>query len=195
MLASLTGKNIPVKKCTSFPVTDLNTLRIQMLNWVNRFGIFCFLDNLHYNFSIPAFECLVAAGSKRNIVANAGNAFDQLRDFYSQEKGNWLFGHFGYDLKNETEGLYSHHEDRVGFNDLHFFEPEWVLELNDREMKIYGEGDAGVVYSEIISCPATTRDGKHGKMILQHKIGKEDYISIIQKLQQHILNLASKNVQ
>lgn len=187
MLASLTGKNIPVKKCTSFPVTDLNTLRIQMLNWVNRFGIFCFLDNLHYNFSIPAFECLVAAGSKRNIVANAGNAFDQLRDFYSQEKGNWLFGHFGYDLKNETEGLYSHHEDRVGFNDLHFFEPEWVLELNDREMKIYGEGDAGVVYSEIISCPATTRDGKHGKMILQHKIGKEDYISIIQKLQQHIL--------
>lgn len=107
MLASLTGKNIPVKKCTSFPVTDLNTLRIQMLNWVNRFGIFCFLDNLHYNFSIPAFECLVAAGSKRNIVANAGNAFDQLRDFYSQEKGNWLFGHFGYDLKNETEGLYS----------------------------------------------------------------------------------------
>ena len=158
-----------------------------MLNWVDRFSIFCFLDNLQYTFSDPAFECLVAAGSKRSISANAGNAFEQLRNFCSHEKGNWLFGHFGYDLKNETEGLYSHHADRVGFDDLHFFEPEWVFELNGSEMRIYGEGNAALIYNEIISLPATIESEKPGKIFLRHKIGKEDYISIIQKLQQHIL--------
>ena len=87
-----------------------------MLNWVNRFNIFCLLDNRQYDFSEPAFECLLAVGSKYNIQADAGNAFDQLQQFYSTHKDEWLFGNFGYDLKNETEALHSNHADGIGFN-------------------------------------------------------------------------------
>ncbi len=75
-----------------------------MLNWANRFNIFCLLDNQHYNFSTPAFECLLAVGSKKNIALQSGNAFEKLKHFYKQNNG-WLFGHLGYDLKNETEKL------------------------------------------------------------------------------------------
>ncbi len=122
-----------------------------MLNWVNRFNIFCLLDNRHYDFSKPAFECLLAAGSKANIEAQAGKAFDALRFFYAANKNEWHFGHFGYDLKNETEKLSSHNEDGIGFSDLHFFVPEVVIELIDKEVAIHSDGDAKLVFEEYLN--------------------------------------------
>ena len=44
--------------------------------------------------------------------ANAGDALDQLQDFMNKKTG-WLFGHLGYDLKNEIEKLSSKHSNRV----------------------------------------------------------------------------------
>ncbi|MBL0182303.1 MAG: anthranilate synthase component I family protein [Chitinophagaceae bacterium] len=158
-----------------------------MLNWVTRFGIFCFLDNQQYGFSNPAFECLLAAGSKKSIRADAGNAFDQLRHFYDETKGEWLFGHFGYDLKNEIESLQSHHADKVGFGDLHFFVPEWVIRLDADEVKIYGGGDLELVYGEICSCSAVTDKNNTGDLKIKHKISRKEYLAIIERLRQHIL--------
>jgi para-aminobenzoate synthetase component I len=176
-----------VKKCISFPVDDFNIFKIQMLNWVNRFNIFCLLDNRHYDFSKPAFECLLAAGSKTNIEVQAGKAFDALRSFYAANKNEWLFGHFGYDLKNETEKLNSCNEDGIGFSDLHFFVPEIVLELNDKEVIIHCDGDAKINFEEIIKCPATITESVKSKVAIEHKIKPENYIDIIEKLRQHIL--------
>jgi para-aminobenzoate synthetase component I len=175
-----------VKKCISFPVDDLNIFKIQMLNWVNRFNIFCLLDNRHYDFSKPAFECLLAAGCKTNIEMRAGKAFNKLQDFYELNKNEWLFGHFGYDLKNETEKLSSDHLDGIGFSDLHFFVPEIVIELGDREVKIYGD-DAESVYRQIKD--SVTEITAHVKTaaVVKNRISREDYIHIIEKLKQHIL--------
>ena len=176
-----------MKKCISFPVDDFNIFKIQMLNWVNRFNIFCLLDNRHYDFSKPAFECLLAAGSKINIEIQAGKAFDALRYFYAANKNEWLFGHFGYDLKNETEKLNSGNEDGIGFSDLHFFVPEIVLELNDREVAIHCESDARLVFEAILKCPATITESVKSSVVVQHKIKRDNYINIIEKLRQHIL--------
>ena len=176
-----------MKKSISFPVDDFNTFKIQMLNWVNRFNIFCLLDNRHYDFSKPAFECLLAAGSKTNIEAQAGNAFDALQHFYAANKNEWLFGHFGYDLKNETEKLSSGNEDGIGFSDLHFFVPEIVLELNEREVIIHCEGDARLIFDAILTCSATINVSIQSKIVIEHRIKKENYFAIIEKLKQHIL--------
>jgi para-aminobenzoate synthetase component I len=158
-----------------------------MLNWVNRFNIFCFLDNRRYDFSKPAFECLLAAGSKTNIEVQAGNAFDALRHFYAANKNEWLFGHFGYDLKNETEKLSSGNADGIGFSDLHFFVPEIVLELNDKEVAIHFDGDAQFIFEAILACPTTITETLKSSVVVQHKIKGENYIDIIEKLRQHIL--------
>ena len=122
MQNSLTRKINQKKTGISFPVDDFNKFRLQMLNWTNQFNIFCFLDNRNYNYSEPAFECLLAAGCKRSIEVNAGKAYEELQKFYEVNRSTWLFGHFGYDLKNETEELNSGHEDHIGFSDLYFFE-------------------------------------------------------------------------
>ena len=71
-----------MKKLSSFPVEDEIVFKIQMLNWVNRFNIFCLLDNQQYDFNQPAFECLLAAGCKISIKAQAGTAFAALQNFY-----------------------------------------------------------------------------------------------------------------
>ena len=176
-----------MKKSITFPVSNFNIFKIQMLNWVNRFNIFCLLDNQHYDFSKPAFECLLAAGCKANVEMQAGKAFDALRKFYAANKNEWLFGHLGYDLKNETEQLSSQNADGIGFSDLHFFVPEIVLELNETEVTIHCDGDAALIFDTIIKCPTTIAEKVKSSVVVQNKIEREHYIANIEKLRQHIL--------
>ncbi len=178
-----------MKKCIAFPVDDFNIFKIQMLNWVNRFNIFCLLDNHHYDFSKPAFECLLAAGSKAGIEMQAGSAFETLLDFYKANENEWLFGHLGYDLKNETEKLHSSHADGIGFSDLHFFVPQIVVQLDNTEVKIYADDNKEVqdVYQQIKNSAAEIKAQVKTVATIENKISRGDYIHIIEKLRQHIL--------
>lgn len=176
-----------MKKCISFPVDDFKTFKIKMLNWVNRFNIFCFLDNQQYDFNEPAFECLLAAGNKANIEVNAGRAFEALCSFSAINKNEWIFGHFGYDLKNEIENLTSANDDGIGFSDMHFFVPQFVLELDEEEVRIYADEKGESIFDEINSCNATIVGDRNADVVIQRKIAKHDYIYTIQKLRQHIL--------
>lgn len=158
-----------------------------MLNWVNRFNIFCLLDNQHYKLNKPAFECLLAAGSKTSVELQAGNAFDTLRQFYAENKSEWLFGHFGYDLKNEAEKLSSNNFDGVGFADMHFFVPQVVIELGEKEVKIFSETEAEIIYGQIVTAATEIKQSAKTPLSVKNRINRQDYISIIEKLRQHIL--------
>lgn len=171
----------------SFPVKDEKVFKIQMLNWANQFNIFCLLDNQQYNIHQPSFECLLAAGKKTNIVATAGNAFKLLQQFYNKHKHEWLFGHFCYDLKNEIDGLHSQHEDKIGFCDLHFFVPEIIIELKNKEVAIFANQGAAEIFKAIISCPTVITGNKKNNVTVTPKIKKSDYLHIIERLKQHIL--------
>lgn len=158
-----------------------------MLNWVNRFNIFCLLDNQQYDFSTALFECLLAAGCKRRIEANAGRAYEELQKFYAENREAWLFGHFGYDLKNETENLSSAHIGSMRFSDLHFFVPEIILQLDSTEVKIFCDSGAEEIFRDIKSCAVFIKEKVNGSVAVKNKIERETYIQIIKKLQQHIL--------
>jgi len=158
-----------------------------MLNWVNRFNIFCLLDNHHYQSGSPAFECLLAAGCKRNITTPAGNALDALKAFSNVDRNAWLFGHLGYDLKNETEQLHSDHFDGIQFPDLHFFEPEIVLRISNNELVIDTTLDAAVIFKEISLCASIIHQQKKHTVAVKSRISKEAYISTVEQLQSHIL--------
>ena len=158
-----------------------------MLNWANRFSIFCLLDNQQYDLSSPAFECLLAAGCKKNVEANTGKAFEQLHRFCEAETNQWLFGHFGYDLKNETELLRSEHFDGIGFDDLHFFVPEIVVKLTAGSVNIFSEQDPEAIFNEINSLPGSISDLNELSVTIQNRISRDEYITIIKKLQSHIL--------
>jgi para-aminobenzoate synthetase component I len=175
------------KNAATFQLDNFTEFRIQMLNWANRFNIFCLLDNQHYNFTAPAFECLLAVGCKKSITAQSGTAFEQLKEFSIKNNG-WLFGHLGYDLKNETEKLQSDNFDGVGFADMHFFVPEIVIKLSEKQVHIYCDGDAQKIFNIIQLEQASVADDKQAFVAIKNRFAKTDYITIVQKLQQHILS-------
>ncbi len=157
-----------------------------MLNWVQPFNIFCFLDNSQYHFEIPAFECMLAVGCRRKIALSAGTAFETLKDFCNTEK-DWLFGHIGYDLKNETEQLTSDNFDGLHFPDGFFFIPEIVLQLNKNGLTIFCEADAAVIFESIKTTDTTIERKAASPLSIQNRIRHEDYIATVRKIQEHIL--------
>jgi para-aminobenzoate synthetase component 1 len=159
---------------------------MQMLNWCNRFNICAFLDNHQYQLPGHSYECLIGCGVVSSVKVNAGNAFNQLQQFLD-EQNDWCFGHFGYELKNETEQLQSKHIDQIGFADLHFFVPEYVFQLNEKELSIGSlKDDHALVFEEIKKQPVESPHQKN-KIHIQERVSKKDYLKTIQSIQQHIL--------
>lgn len=164
-----------------------------MLSWVQQFGTFCLLDNHQYRMEPHSQECLLAAGVKHSILANAGQALVKLEHFIEERKTKnkdhkpgWLFGHLGYDLKNELEELHSLHADQIGFPDLFFFEPQVLIRFSGAGMFIEAE-DPTAIFKEIDACPVPQPQHTTAAILIQQRISREKYISIIQRLQQHIL--------
>ncbi len=182
----LEKKYTNVKETATFPIENFEEFKQKMLNWANQFNIFCLLDNHQYNFETPAFECLLAAGCKHNLEASAGNAFDQLKAFSNQHK-DWLFGHLGYDLKNETEKLQSNNVDGVNFPDTHFFVPEFVLQLNATQLTIYSESDGREIFLAVSSYSSSVLSKPDSNISITSRIKYQEYIDTVKKLQAHIL--------
>lgn len=165
-------------------------MKEKVLNWSQQFNTFCFLDNHQYQIEPHSMECLLAAGVKRQLKTDAGDALNQLQEFIgnrSDESGltGWLFGHLSYDLKNEIEELSSANPDKIQFPDLFFFEPEIVIRLTATEM-IITANDPEAVFAAVqhtIQKPIISVS----PVIIQNRLSQQQYISIINKLKQHIL--------
>lgn len=157
-----------------------------MLGWVNRFSICCLLDNHQYPSAYNSYECLAGAGAINSFRANAGNALPLFQKFQQQNK-DWLFGHFGYDLKNETNELVSNHFDGTGFDDIFFFVPQYVFCLSNKCIDIGSfKDDHEKVYAGIISV-IDQHSEKKELPVVKKKISKEEYIETVNALQKHIL--------
>jgi len=155
-----------------------------VLNYAKRFSTFCFLDNHHYQLSPHSAECLLAAGVKRSVKANSGQALSQL-DSFINEKSSWLFGHLAYDLKNEMESLHSDHPDGIKFPDLYFFEPELLIKFDSELMEIEGE-DPIAIWEAIHAMPEEEIVSVPGDASIKQRFSRDEYVSTIQKLKQHI---------
>ena len=157
-----------------------------MLNWTQQFSTFCFLDNHQYQLEPHSEECLVGAGLKRSLQADAGNALTQLQQFRSVKPG-WLFGHLGYDLKNEIEPVVSNHADHIQFPDLFFFEPQIVIRLTENEICIEAD-DPQLIYREIIATEIINGNStKETVTSITQRLTKAEYVSVIEQLRKHIL--------
>ena len=159
-------------------------MKVKVLNWTQQFNTFCFLDNHQYQIEPHSMECLLAAGVKRQLKVNAGNALEQLQHFLDDKK-SWLFGHLAYDLKNEIENLSSSHPDNINFPDLFFFEPEIIIRLTENEMIVEGDNPALVFAAVCGTLPITGTIINSVK--IQNRLSQQDYIGVINDLKQHIL--------
>lgn len=153
------------------------------MSWVQQFNTFCFLDNHQYQLHPHTQECLLGAGVKRSVQAQAGQAFEQLQAILDKEPG-WFFGHLAYDLKSETEGRPSPLPDMLGFPDLYFFEPQVLLRLSPGQITITGSDPAQVWEQITAATPASYQP--LASIEFKNRISEEQYLQVIEKLQQHI---------
>ena len=156
-----------------------------MLNWSKQFSIFCLLDNHQYQIEPHTVECMLAAGSKRSITGSDMNSLDKLQQFINKKK-SWLFGHLNYDLKNEIGLLTSSHTDHLGFPELFFFEPEYLVRLGNDTIVIDADNPYQVYHDILESTPAEA-DFTKSITDTNSRLSKDDYIETVRKLQQHIL--------
>ena len=174
-----------MRTTTTFSVSEFSQIKLQMLNWSDQFNICCFLDDHQYGLEPHTYECLLAAGVIHSLEASAGDAYTKLKEFATQHQ-DWMFGHFGYELKNETEKLSSSHPDHIKFPDLFFFVPQTVLQLQGDRLLISTTGDAASIFEEIIHTNAVRQGAQHSVNI-QSRFNKDEYIDVVNKLRQHIL--------
>ena len=168
-----------------FTITDPENAKKKMLSWANQFGIFCFLDNHLYQTNYHSVECLLAIASKNRFIANAGNSLNDFQKFLD-ENPRWLFGHLGYDLKNEIEAATSSCKSRLGFPDVFFFEPTIIIRLSEKEMEIESEDDAGKFFEEIMQGDERIVL-QNDPVNIQQRVSKQEYIETIGQLKKHIL--------
>ena len=168
-----------------FSITDPENAKKKMLSWANRFSIFSFLDNHSYQTNYHSIECLLAIGNKNSFIANAGNALSDLQNFLNKDP-RWLFGHLGYDLKNEIESVTSSYKSRHGFPDIFFFEPKIIIRLSENELEIESEDDTGEIFNEIMQSEERL-ELKNDLINIQQRVSKKEYIETIEQLKKHIL--------
>jgi para-aminobenzoate synthetase component 1 len=169
---------------TIFPVDNIDVFKQQMLSWINRFNICCFLDNHEYSSSYQSVECLAAAGAT-DMFSAEHNILPQLETFLDAQDG-WLFGHFNYDLKNEIEQLGSSHPDHIGFPTAFFFRPEIVLRLTNGRLTISSHTqEPKEVFKQILQEPGAMDPGLQALQLVP-RLGKEEYLDAVNRILRHI---------
>lgn len=167
-----------------FSIGENEHIKEKVLNYAKRFSTFCFLDNHQYQLFPHSEECLLAAGVKRSVRANAGTALEALNEFMGKKK-SWLFGHLAYDLKNELENLQSVHPDNIQFPDLYFFEPEVLIKFDDQQMEIEA-ADPDLVWRQINETVQEVVEPASAVQINQ-RFTREEYVDTVKRLKNHIL--------
>lgn len=169
----------------SFPVSNKEVFKQQMLGWANQFSICCFLDNNQYNDNHSSYEWLLAVGAI-TICAPLEKRLEAFNAFCAG-KNDWLFGHLGYDLKNEIEDLTSTRTDYIGFPDLFFFQPEIVIRSDAAGINIASltqePSDIFNAVNAVILQPAWCSQ----QVGIQMRTVKWQYIDTVEKLRNHIL--------
>ena len=158
-----------------------------MLNWIQRFSTFCFLDNHQYQIPPHTQECLIAAGTKRKFQGSAPGEMDGLQAFIDERPKGWLFGHLNYDLPLTTPHPATTHPDHIQFPNLFFFEPEILIRLGEHAMTIDAP-DPERIFNEIEAASSTSAGRvSQSPLLIENRLTREEYLSTVEKLRQHIL--------
>lgn len=183
-----------------FPVGDLAACKRQLLAWAAGHPVAVYLDSNEFPAQTHStWECLVAVGAADVFEANSGEAFSGLKKF-CKEKQDWLFGFFGYDLKNEVEKLQSGHPDGIGLPDLFFFQPEIVIGIRsakyeggaDETVRLMVEvhtpaGDPEGIWKSIQNTQPTPPQPVNPVSYFENRTSHLDYLATVEAIRRHII--------
>ncbi|MEM9918836.1 MAG: anthranilate synthase component I family protein [Bacteroidota bacterium] len=177
-----------------FDVAEPALIKRQLLQWSTGFDCCCYLDNNTYSFyPYHSGECLLAVGIDRQIIRwpadcqPGQDAFDALKKL-SVECGDWIFGGFSYDLKNDIEQLSSANFDGLGFPDYHFFVPRYVFELKLGKLYIHSKSeDPEIIFSQICQQKLSIQNAVPSGLALSPRMTKQQYLEAVSAIREDII--------
>ena len=170
-------------------ISDVLNFKNQLLNWSSSYREVVFLDtNSNTNSQkYSSYDCILAVDAFTSIKTDYSNSFQDLHQYQSQTK-DWLFGYLSYDLKNDLEDLKSENFDGLQFPDLFFFQPKKLFLLKGNSLEIQYlrmcDDEIDFDFEEIES--QHTNIENHTNVAIQHRISKENYLSKVSKMLEHI---------
>lgn len=170
------------------PVGKPAEFKQKLLYWAQDFREAVFLDSNDFPQQYSSYDCVLAVDALTSIQTDYTNAFEDLKQ-YRQTTADWLFGYLSYDLKNDTEVLFSNNFDGLDFPELFFFQPKklFLLKGNDLEISYLKMCDDEIDNDlDEIGKAETNGFATPGAVEVQQRISKENYLSKVNSMLSHI---------
>jgi len=120
-------------------------------------------------------EIHIQKEEKSVIHSNPWTALQEFRE----EHDDWLFGYFGYDLKNFVEDLSSDNPKLNKAPDMYFIVPGLLLEFNK-------DGSFNILKGELPNERESPEAGKDFTIELSNRMEKSAYLNLVKKAQNDI---------
>lgn len=147
-----------------------------MLNWVEPFSIFSFLDSNHYSLHTEV-DCLLAVDVADAVEINDKDVFNQLFAFVQHRK-DWLFGHISYP---------SELKDPLLFPKAYFFVPKIVIKISKGHLEIFSkEVSPQSIFDAIAAQSDTIKSASKISLQINNGIEQDAYLKKIIQLKSHI---------
>jgi para-aminobenzoate synthetase component 1 len=130
----------------------------------------------------------LAFGDGPIFVKEEGVSIEAIQDFIDGHAGEYLFGHLGYDLKNDFYALTSANTDQLNFPDTFLWAPKYVVKI----VKDHFEFLQGKKTTESFDFlnhfikEAKDHDFNQYNYTFKARISKDEYIAKVIKLKNHI---------
>ncbi|MBU6339967.1 MAG: anthranilate synthase component I family protein [Bacteroidetes bacterium] len=177
--------NTTYRRTVAFPIPNVPDFKARMLHWAHQFQPLLFLDS---NGHPGNWDCLMGAGALQTLQCPAGLAFETLKNHQSKV-GDWLFGGFSYDLKNEIEALHSAHFDGIELPDLYFFQPEMVLGIQNGQLLVSSATQEPASIFEALQQAEVPPPHSPGPgPALLPRMPQKKYLETLDRIREHIFN-------
>ena len=171
---------------------DRPTINIDVLQ--REYEHLCIFNSNHSDAPLDSssFNCLVALGKQEQIITNNPSELKAEIQRFRNSSNRWAFGYITYDLKNHFETLESNNSDHLLFPLVNLVAPIIVLKFCSEFVTIYYDDSfisketAEKAYFLSISNTSVHKKHHNSQLNILPKISKEEYISKVEKLKEHI---------
>lgn len=164
---------------------NIQDFESKALAWAQQFENVCFLQSNGYHDDFSSIEAILAVDAEYTFESTNADTFKALSNFKTKHPNQWMFGFFGYDLKNELENLVTSFPNPLGFPDCYFFIPKTIIKFAQGQLKIESL-DPQRVFAEIAKIEIPVHTSNQKTLSIQSRFSKNEYFRAFEHMQAHI---------
>ncbi|WP_420322727.1 anthranilate synthase component I family protein [Flagellimonas sp.] len=175
----------------SFQISSLSEYKDALLDWSKDNQVVAWMDSNEHQDKYSSFEVILAIRRQTDKSVNEFKNIDEMQQTIDEKK-DWLFGYFSYDIKNEIEDLCSNNFDGLDFPELYFFRPEKLIFINEGKLnflyleEFQHEVDADFAKIEALAQGKTATSNPEQSVHIKMRIHKDAYFEKAHKFLEHI---------